>query len=283
MKKSILVLGLLACLVMLVGCAKEPDSFIISESCYFVPDASKGDRIWLKDSNGKEIYYSYDLKEAKGKYKKYEGSYIRYKINDIGGYSSWFYNKCQSRIEEMINEGNYTERTDFGSKFIILNSYPAVYKDSDTTIDLKDLYNSIKIETQNSWLPGEENQVYNYQAVPDISAGFEYNLPLVGNKVRLTWHAQSDINISKLYFRLVDNSYYASWWKELNIAKQNLSDYDPFLHDSTFIVKENIKAGEVFDIDYTLPVEVNPLAQVNLCIWYNTDDATGPAVITSVK
>ena len=71
---------------------------------------------------------------------------------------------------------------------------------------------------------------------------------------------------------------------ELNTAKQNFTDRDPFLHDSTFIMKENIKAGEVFDVDFTLPVEIKPIAQVNLCIWYNVGDANpeGPAIINTV-
>ena len=285
MKKSILVLVVLASLVMLVGCAKEPDSFVVSESVYFVTDANKGNKAWPKDSKGNEVYYFYTLSDAKGSYKKYKGDYIGYKNGYNGGWGAMFITQCLSRVEEMISEGNFSEFKDGDYNCIVLNSYPSTYKDSDATIEIGDYYDTIKIEANYPWINGEQDfsVLSKYQAVPDFSAAFVSGFPVVGNKVKLTWHAKSDVDISKLYCRLVDGSYDADWWTELNKAKQNLTDNDPFSKDSTFIMKENIKAGEVFDVDFTLPVEEKPSAQVSLCIWYNPSDATGPATITSVK
>ena len=288
MKKSIFVLGLLACLVMLVGCAKEPDSFVVGETCKLVSasgaNVKKG--IWPKNSNGEDVFYSYRLTDAKGKYKNYKGYEIFYAHRPymysprIG---NMFHSQCLSKIEEMISENKFTIDKFDSNNIIILNYHPYIFNNSDVTIAIEDLYDNLNVSTQMSWYLGEENQVYNYQTTPEISKLFVYAFPVSGNNVHLTWHATSNVDISKLYCRLVDVSSETGGWMELNKAKQNLTARDPFLKDTTFIMKENIKAGEVFDIDYTLPVEVNPLAQVNLCIWYNVGDAEGPAVITSIE
>ena len=47
-------------------------------------------------------------------------------------------------------------------------------------------------------------------------------------------------------------------------------------------MKENIKGGEAFDVDFTLPIDEKPVSQVNLCIWYKVGDAEGPAIISAV-
>ncbi|MBO4857570.1 MAG: hypothetical protein J5527_03550 [Treponema sp.] len=288
MKKSILVLGVLVSLVMLVGCAKEPDSFVVTEKYDLVSTSGANVKsIWPKNSNGEDIYYYYKLTDAKGKYKKYNGYEIFYNHRPYmysPKIANMFHSQCLSIVEEMISDNKFTIKNFNGNNIIVLNYHPYIFNNSDVTIAIEDLYDYVQIITQNSWLPGEQNQVYNYQAEPEISAGFGYAFPVVGNKVHLTWHAVSNVDISKLYCRLVDVSAETGGWMELNKAKQNLNDFDPFLKDTTYIMKENIKAGEAFDVDFTLPVEVKPLAQVNLCIWYNVSDANpeGPAVISSV-
>ena len=284
MKKSILVLGVLASLVMLIGCAKEPDSFVVKENLFFVArEGLTGTGIvWPKDSDGNEIYYCYVLKEAKGKYKKYEGCRIGY-INSKYGFR--FLTKCLSRIEEMISEDNFTVTGYGNDKYIMLNSYPSTYKDSDVTIAIEDYYEQIKIAPNYPWINGEQDMssLTNYQANPDITPAFVLGFPVVGNNVRLTWHAASNVDISKLYCRLVDESSDVNWWKELNKPNQNSGENNPYEDDSTFIMKENIKGGEAFDVDFTLSIDEKPVSQVNLCIWYNVGDAEGPAIITSIE
>lgn len=288
MKKSILVWGVLALLVMLVGCAKEPDSFVVKERCQPVSTTGvKGKNVWPKNGDGEDIYFSYILTDANGKYKKYKRYEIFYRhlpYMYTERCANMFHASCLNEVEEMISEDKFTISNIDTKNIILLNYHPHIYQNSDVTINIEELYDCLEVYTQMSWYSGEQNQVYNYQTTPDISSGLGYVFPIVGNKVHLTWHAKSNVDISKLYCRLVDVSPEAWNWMELNTAKQNFTDRDPFLHDSTFIMKENIKAGEVFDVDFTLPVEIKPIAQVNLCIWYNVGDANpeGPAIINTV-
>ena len=301
MKKSILVLGLLVSMVLILGCSSGSKQNQVNKIAYTYNINNKSTKdisiLMTRRSNEKGTILAlinYDIPAKSKKTINFEGeeepgtwwgfSWLAW-YGDIesGGAAEWW----SKQKEIVIDEEGWLTGEENGSikRFAQISKYyPVTFKDYDVTIKIEDLYYAVPINAQNSWYQGEENTIYNYQVTRNISDLLCYCFPVVGNKVRITWHAKSNVDISKLYCRLVDVSSETGGWMELNKAKQNLNDRDPFLKDTTFIMKENIKADEVFDVDFTLPVEVKPLAQMALCIWYNVGDANpnGPAVISSV-
>lgn len=137
-----------------------------------------------------------------------------------------------------------------------------------------------EIATNHPWVNGAQDMsvISNYQATPDFTNAFAGELPVAGDTVHITWHAVSDVDIAQIYCRLVDCSPDANWWKELNTSEAGFSE-------DKFIMIRDIKAGEVFDVDFSLPVEISPKSQVNFCMWYDIGDANpdGPALIKFVR
>lgn len=167
---------------------------------------------------------------------------------------------------------------------------PSAPHNPNVTVQIEKYSALTEIATNHPWVNGAQDMsvIANYQANPDFTAAFGDDLPVVGDNVHITWHAVSDVDISKIYCRLVDCSSAANWWKELNHTDEELAAAegveDPW-HSSKFVMIENIKAGEVFDVDFNLPVEEKPVQQVNFCMWYEIGDANpdGPALIKFVR
>ncbi|MCR4735747.1 MAG: hypothetical protein K5829_12170 [Treponema sp.] len=157
---------------------------------------------------------------------------------------------------------------------------PSTPHNPNVTVPIEKYSALTEIATNHPWVNGAQDMsvISNYQANPDFTAAFGDDLPIVGDTVHITWHAVSDVDIAQIYCRLVDCSSAAGWWKELNKS-------DSGYVEDKFIMIKDIKAGEVFDVDFSLPVEVAPTAQVNFCLWYDVGDANpdGPALIKFVR
>jgi hypothetical protein len=142
------------------------------------------------------------------------------------------------------------------------------------TIDLNDAAAFCEMATEYPWINGVQDMsvVENYKCRPEVTNYFEDDLPVVGDKVHIIWHAKADKDISKICFYLIDNSEKCAWWMPL-------SD----IENAPYI--ENIKAGEVFDVDLDIPVTVNAVQKVTVIIQYDPGAATpdGPCFIKRVN
>lgn len=134
---------------------------------------------------------------------------------------------------------------------------------------------NVTIAANHPWVGGKQDMsvISNYQAVVDITE--QTGILMTGDKVTVKWNGTSDVNISKIKVRLVENSAaVANWWKELD---SNGSDGTVFV--------SNVKAGVPFDVSVELSLKDDAVDQVALCIWYDVGDATpdGPAKISKVQ
>lgn len=131
----------------------------------------------------------------------------------------------------------------------------------------------LEVATNHPWINGVQDMsvISNYEAGPEVTNAYGDDLPKAGDKMHLTWKAVSDTDIAVMHVRLVDRSAAANWWKELEPTSEGT------------VMVENIVAGEPFTVDLELTFAEDPVAQVNLCIWYDVGDADGPAIFKVVK
>lgn len=131
----------------------------------------------------------------------------------------------------------------------------------------------LEVATNHPWVNGVQDMsvISNYEAGPEVTNAYGDDLPKAGDKMHLTWKAVSDTDIALMHVRLVDRSAAANWWKELEPTSEGT------------VMVENIKAGEPFTVDMELTFAEDPVAQVNLCIWYDVGDAEGPAIFKVVN
>jgi ABC-type phosphate transport system substrate-binding protein len=89
-----------------------------------------------------------------------------------------------------------------------------------------------EMATEYPWINGVQDMsvVENYKCRPEVTNYFGDDLPVVGDKVHIIWHAKADKDISKICFYLIDNSEKCAWWLPL-------SD----IENAPYV--ENIKAG----------------------------------------
>ena len=142
MKKTILVLGLLASLVMLVGCAKSAEDeyddfdydsyvasgdFTITEKYGICPDQQWAkNNNYSKDNNGKYYYYMYILTATtKEEYKDYEYIHCR---QSNGKIKNIYRKPCKNKILKMLDDGKFSTdenvNKNLNIKTLILNSEP---------------------------------------------------------------------------------------------------------------------------------------------------------------
>jgi hypothetical protein len=135
---------------------------------------------------------------------------------------------------------------------------------SEVTLAVETYAAFLEIATNHPWINGAQDMsvISNYQATPEITPAFGDDLPIVGDTVTLTWTAVANADVDVIYCRLVDCSAAANWWKELN------TDFNENL-ETNYVLARDIKAGEPFHVELVLPVMEAPVAQVNLCMWYD--------------
>ena len=156
---------------------------------------------------------------------------------------------------------------------------PSAPHNSNPTVALEKYAAFLEIATNHPWVNGAQDMsvIANYQATPEVTNAFGDDLPKAGDKLTVTWTAVSDVDIAQVYMRPVDCSAAAGWWKEL-------IDIDWENQESMIIVKD-VKAGVPFQASITFDLAVDPVAQVNLCVWYDVGDANpdGPAITKLAK
>ncbi len=156
---------------------------------------------------------------------------------------------------------------------------PSAPHNTNPTVALEKYAAFLEIATNHPWVNGAQDMsvIANYQATPEVTNAFGDDLPKAGDKLTVTWTAVSDVDIAQVYMRPVDCSAAAGWWKEL-------IDIDWENQESMIIVKD-VKAGVPFQASITFDLAVDPVAQVNLCVWYDVGDANpdGPAITKLAK
>lgn len=141
---------------------------------------------------------------------------------------------------------------------------PAAPHNPNVTVALDKYAAFLEIATNHPWINGAQDMsvISNYQATPEITPAFGDDLPLKGDTVTLTWTAVANADVDVIYCRLVDCSAAANWWKELN------TDFNENL-ETNYVIARDIKKDVPFHVELVLPVMEAPVAQVNLCMWYD--------------
>lgn len=126
--------------------------------------------------------------------------------------------------------------------------------------------NKIKIETNHPWNNGVQDMsvISNYQQMLNITSFFD-QLPIAGDTIKISWKGKSNVDVSNLYIRLIDNSYAANYWKELSGDLGKLGD-------KNFLFASDIKKDVPFNCSLELTFEQAPLENVALCLWYDISD-----------
>lgn len=138
------------------------------------------------------------------------------------------------------------------------------------TIDLNTACAFCEMAKEHPWINGVEDKsvIENYKCRPEVTNLYGDDLPKAGDKIHIIWHAKADADISKMIFYAIDNSEVCAWWMEL--ADIETAPY-----------VENIKAGEVFDVDLYIPIIKDAVKQVSIIIQYDPGAANpdGPCII----
>lgn len=159
----------------------------------------------------------------------------------------------------------------FAEAGIVIPTGPQIYN-----VDLGQI-ETLEIATNHPWKADgtqDTSKISNYQVTPDITDMIGDFLPKSGDTIHLKYKGISNVNIRKIWVRAVDGSIQANWWRELC-----------GLGEAGYVFAENIVANQPFDAEVDIPIVDSPIAQVNLCIWYEVGAAEpdGPAVIKAVK
>lgn len=155
---------------------------------------------------------------------------------------------------------------------------PATPHVSEVTVDLSKYAAFCQIETNHPWENGVQNMavIANYQTTPEVTKAYGDDFPQPGDTLHVVWKAVSDIDIERIYCRPVDCSSAANWWKEL-------TDPDWEAQDETMTLVENVQAGVPFEASMDIVYTQAPVAQVNLCLWYEVGQGDGPAILKLVR
>lgn len=157
------------------------------------------------------------------------------------------------------------------------NEVPAAPHVSHMEIELEKVAAFFEIATNHPWVNGSQDMsvISNYQGVCDLMSKYNADdLPKAGDTLKITWKAASDVDISAIHMRIIDNSPAANWWTELDANGGG---------GAVFI--ENVVAGEPFEGEMEMTFERDAIGGVALCIWYDIGDANpdGPAIIKLVR
>ena len=156
---------------------------------------------------------------------------------------------------------------------------PETPHNSNPTVDLGKQAAFLEIATNHPWINGAQDMsvISNYEATPEVTKAFKDDLPKAGDVIHVKYKAVADVNIEAVYIRAVDCSAAANWWKELCVFGEG--------EQFGYTLLENVEAGVPFDVEIDIPIAVDPVAQVNFCIWYDcgTAEPDGPALLKLVK
>lgn len=145
------------------------------------------------------------------------------------------------------------------------------------TISIQDFGNPINIAKNYLWVDGsiDYNQLLNYQIEIDITNQFT-TLPKAGDTITFTWKGVSDIDIKRLMIRPYEHSEAVNWLGEL-------IEFDPWDDDKSdldqCIIASNVKKDVEFNKTLSFTLKKAPVENICLTIWYELEDAPGPAKI----
>lgn len=132
------------------------------------------------------------------------------------------------------------------------------------TIDISDIVGDGYIADNSKY--GDERYTYYQSGAFDISSCFKDELPKKGDVLNLKWKGKCDSNIQNLHFLVVD--YYNKNWMHL------ISEEDRLIP-----VKQNIKADEEFEINYSVKLSETPKDTVKIYFAYGKNDASGSSYL----
>lgn len=132
------------------------------------------------------------------------------------------------------------------------------------TIDISDIDGDGYIANNSKY--GDERYTYYQSGAFDISSCFKEELPKKGDVLNLKWKGKCDSNIQNLHFLVVD--YYNKNWMHLISEEDRLTP-----------VKQNIKADEEFEINYSVKLSETPKDTVKIYFAYGKTDASGPSYL----
>ncbi|MCQ2592040.1 MAG: hypothetical protein MJ188_04590, partial [Treponema sp.] len=151
--------------------------------------------------------------------------------------------------------------------------------------NLADYITELDLPGEHPWVDGAQDltKISVYQKIisvtsEDFALIDKNNFPLLGDSIQLKFKFSSDISMDKLYVRLIDNSYEANWWRELQLKPGQEA------RNEETLITTNIEAGEIYPVDMNLPIRTSPAGDVTLCFWYEVQDVGGseesPATLT---
>lgn len=217
---------------------------------------------------------NYDTKKVitdigmKGKTYSYELSPGLYDIV-ISAYLS-------SAPKNVIYEGKYEKAEIIAGKstdvFITLKKIIAEDEPEDPkeefntwTIDISDIVGDGYIANNSKY--GDERYCYYQSGAFDISSCFKDGLPKKDDVLNLKWKGKCDTNIQNLHFLVIDY-YYNKNWTDLISEEDRLTP-----------IKQNIKADEEFEINYSVKLSETPKDTVKIYFAYGKNDASGTSYL----
>ena len=217
---------------------------------------------------------NYDTKKVitdigmKGKTYSYELSPGLYDI-EISAYLS-------SAPKNVIYEGKYEKAEIIAGKstdvFIKLKKIIAEDEPEDPkeefntwTIDISDIVGDGYIANNSKY--GDERYCYYQSGAFDISSCFKDGLQKKDDVLNLKWKGKCDTNIQNLHFLVIDY-YYNKNWTDLISEEDRLTP-----------IKQNIKADEEFEINYSVKLSETPKDTVKIYFAYGKTDASGPSYL----
>lgn len=217
---------------------------------------------------------NYDTKKVitdigmKGKTYSYELSPGLYDIV-ISAYLS-------SAPKNVIYEGKYEKAEIIAGKstdvFITLKKIIAEDEPEDPkeefntwTIDISDIVGDGYIANNSKY--GDERYCYYQSGAFDISSCFKDGLPKKDDVLNLKWKGKCDTNIQNLHFLVIDY-YYNKNWTDLISEEDRLTP-----------IKQNIKADEEFEINYSVKLSETPKDTVKIYFAYGKTDASGTSYL----
>ena len=133
------------------------------------------------------------------------------------------------------------------------------------TIDISDIVGDGYIADNSEY--GDERYCYYQSGAFDISSCFKDGLPKKDDVLNLKWKGKCDSNIQNLHFLVIDN-YSNKNWTDLISEEDRLTP-----------VKQNIKADEEFEINYSVKLLETPKNTVKIYFSYGKTDASGPSYL----
>lgn len=133
------------------------------------------------------------------------------------------------------------------------------------TIDISDIVGDGYIADNSEY--GDERYCYYQSGAFDISSCFKDGLPKKDDVLNLKWKGKCDSNIQNLHFLVVDYSYNTNWMYLISEE------------DRLTPVKQNIKADEEFEINYSVKLLETPKNTVKIYFSYGKTDASGPSYL----